>query len=817
MKRGKWFRRTLAMLMAAVLVLSAGSALAAEEKVDGSKEATELDGRETTVTLKLPSAESHHKYDIVFVMDSSTSTVNSNIDFSVYAKDLFDALVEKDAELKVGVIKCRGLAFDTIDLCSDDKSGLVEYSADTETVIKDAINFKEADLKELSSGTNMHGGLVMADKWLTADAEVSDDHKYVIMLTDGKTYMWNNADDVPMTYYGQYMGKKNTVYSTPTVGQQTTAYSKSAYQFIDNVNFFERTAADMAALSLDELFEKTGNLYTEDYSKLYESTHADLIGVSKYEYRSGYAYKEGSTAAGTVTTHELTTTKFARAYLLHTKWYEFTPGESFADLNWLQANPYTVQDNGDGTYSYTTTVNPDFYQLHPDSLQKGLYMLGHLWTDMGAKYNTAVINYNDWGSGSGLEIAKSFNNWIIQNNISDYAAQIYFTPLPKDTPAEVVAQTRAEDNAKTAASLVPMFDTIKEDILYMVESGVVTDIIGEKFDIKEPLSKETFRMTLGGEDVECEYTNGQWNFGAADKEGKYPYVVTLSEDKRTITWTLNVPVENLKQVTLSYDLVLKEEVTESGIYDTNESAVLDYVPTEGDPGQYEFEKPNVTYIATTDITVTKVWEDEDDKDGLRPEQIVVNLLADDEAVDEANASDAGKWTVTFSGVPKDKLVNGEFVPIVYSVEEEPVEGYEAEIEEADGVFTITNTHVPETEPVTEPEEIPDETVPLAPPTEEETETETESEEDTTAAPTTTAEEIEENDVPLTPPTITPVTPTQPTRVPMDHGYEEIIDDEVPQALPVTGQVNWPILVLVIAGVVMLGAATIIRRHQKTEG
>ena len=207
--------------------------------------------------------------------------------------------------------------------------------------------------------------------------------------------------------------------------------------------------------------------------------------------------------------------------------------------------------------------------------------------------------------------------------------------------------------------------------------------------------------------------------------------------------------------------------------------------------------------------MNKVWEDEDDKDEIRPDQIVVNLVADDESVDEANVSADGEWTVTFSGVPKDKLVNGEFVPIVYSVEEEPVEGYEAEIEEADGVFTITNTHVPETEPVTEPEEIPDETVPLATPTE--------TEEDTTAAPTTTAEEIEENDVPLTPPTITPVTPTQPTRIPMDHGYEEIIDDEVPQALPVTGQVHWPILVLAIAGVVMLGAATIIRRRQKTEG
>ena len=281
MKRSNWFRRALAMLMAAMLVLSAGSALAAEEKVDGSKEATELDGRETTVTLKLPSAESHYKYDIVFVMDSSTSTVNSNIDFSTYANNLFTALAEKDAELRIGVIKCRGLAFDTTSLASGGaQSGLVEYSADTAAAITAGLNYTEADLKALSSGTNMHGALKMANDWLTADTEVEDDHKYVIMLTDGKTYMWNNEDDVPMTYYGQYMAKK-VVYPTPAVGQQTIAYSKSAYKFQDNVNFFAATAEELNTLSMDEYFAKTGNFYTDDFAKLYASTHEDLTGVSK--------------------------------------------------------------------------------------------------------------------------------------------------------------------------------------------------------------------------------------------------------------------------------------------------------------------------------------------------------------------------------------------------------------------------------------------------------------------------------------------------------------------------------------------------------
>ena len=147
MRRKTLFRRWFALVIALVMVTMGVPAMAAETTVDGSKTATELTDRQTTVTLSLPSAESHYKYDIVFVMDSSTSTVNSEIDFSVYANDLFSTLIEKNAEIRVGVIKCRGLAFDTIELVSNKaKSGMVEYSDDTAAIISDAVNYKEADL-----------------------------------------------------------------------------------------------------------------------------------------------------------------------------------------------------------------------------------------------------------------------------------------------------------------------------------------------------------------------------------------------------------------------------------------------------------------------------------------------------------------------------------------------------------------------------------------------------------------------------------------------------------------------------------------------
>ena len=125
---------------------------------------------------------------------------------------------------------------------------------------------------------------------------------------------------------------------------------------------------------------------------------------------------------------------------------------------------------------------------------------------------------------------------------------------------------------------------------------------------------------------------------------------------------------------------------------------------------------------------------------------------------------------------------------------------------------------PETEPETDPETEPETTPETTPETQPETEPET--------VPTVEEEEIPEESVPQAEPTPEPeeipdetvpqAAPSRQARPTMDRGYEEIIDDQVPQALPVTGQLHWPILMLTIAGMMMLGAAAIIRRRQEVE-
>ncbi|WP_449159814.1 Cna B-type domain-containing protein [Streptococcus sp.] len=89
-----------------------------------------------------------------------------------------------------------------------------------------------------------------------------------------------------------------------------------------------------------------------------------------------------------------------------------------------------------------------------------------------------------------------------------------------------------------------------------------------------------------------------------------------------------------------------------------------------------------------DIPVTKIWNDQDNQDGLRPASIVVNLLANGEKVAQKELTNATDWKESFTGLPKFK--DGK--EIVYTLQEEKVAEYTTTIDQA--AYTITNIHAP---------------------------------------------------------------------------------------------------------------------------
>ena len=97
---------------------------------------------------------------------------------------------------------------------------------------------------------------------------------------------------------------------------------------------------------------------------------------------------------------------------------------------------------------------------------------------------------------------------------------------------------------------------------------------------------------------------------------------------------------------------------------------------------------NITNTHTPDtvkVSGTKKWVDEDNQDGMRPNSIVVRLLADGKEIDHKTVTATDGWKYEFTGLAKFK--DGK--EITYTVKEDDVEGYESKVDDKNN---ITNTH-----------------------------------------------------------------------------------------------------------------------------
>ena len=127
---------------------------------------------------------------------------------------------------------------------------------------------------------------------------------------------------------------------------------------------------------------------------------------------------------------------------------------------------------------------------------------------------------------------------------------------------------------------------------------------------------------------------------------------------------------------------------------------------------YEDGKYTITNKHTPELTsiyVKKLWDDANNQDGIRPEKIIIHLLADGDpqqtvelyakknaGTDEEDTFEDNDWEYTFDNLPKYTLDRGRSRAIEYSVTEEAVYGYETVIIELKGRgYQITNRHTTE--------------------------------------------------------------------------------------------------------------------------
>lgn len=209
-------KRILACLLALVMLIGAMPvmALAAEPEAENwevskSKTATALDADGSTrVTLSLPSAEETLASDVVFVLDTSSCVGEVMGQVSGLVAQLETAQEKNNADIKVGAVIFNGSSYTMFGGKLVDVATAIESLNDLSTKATSeetvwAYFGLDKDPNYVNKGSNLHAGLRAAQKLLDSDDAVSAGRKYLVSITDGMTYYWNDEQD---NVYGIYSG-----------------------------------------------------------------------------------------------------------------------------------------------------------------------------------------------------------------------------------------------------------------------------------------------------------------------------------------------------------------------------------------------------------------------------------------------------------------------------------------------------------------------------------------------------------------------------------------------------------------------------------
>lgn len=241
--------------------------------VSKSKTATNLDENfESDVTLSLPSAEAQLASDVVFVLDKSKSASLEDQALEML-KNLQAQIQETGAKVNVGVVIFNKEAHTNgfFDLAT-------EYDK-IETAIKDT----------QSGGTNTHAGLLAGIDMLESDTSVSDDRKYLIFVSDGITYMYNEEP----TAIGLENADKTNIFAGPD--NWATKYGSNAAPgsweaYLGKVQALIARDGEWFDYPYGTPFSKDG----ENHYVAYDDRTNYAMAIDKALYRTYEAYSQAA-------------------------------------------------------------------------------------------------------------------------------------------------------------------------------------------------------------------------------------------------------------------------------------------------------------------------------------------------------------------------------------------------------------------------------------------------------------------------------------------------------------------------------------------
>ncbi|MCF0114520.1 MAG: Cna B-type domain-containing protein, partial [Erysipelotrichaceae bacterium] len=156
--------------------------------------------------------------------------------------------------------------------------------------------------------------------------------------------------------------------------------------------------------------------------------------------------------------------------------------------------------------------------------------------------------------------------------------------------------------------------------------------------------------------------------------------VTLNEDNGWTATVKNLPVyaEGAKITYTWYEDVLPEGYV---LTNTEEKGTITTLTNSYTPGE-------------TAATIVKIWDDKDNQDGKRPEELKVDLLSNGKVIETVTLNADNNWSVTVTGLPEKAA--GRVIKYTWAEDEDGLpEGYVLSDTSVNGtVTTITNSYVP---------------------------------------------------------------------------------------------------------------------------
>ena len=212
--------------------------------------------------------------------------------------------------------------------------------------------------------------------------------------------------------------------------------------------------------------------------------------------------------------------------------------------------------------------------------------------------------------------------------------------------------------------------------------GAADEYIRNRYKLDDTFHFSFTKITLM--DVEGKKT---WD-DANDQDGKRPDAITINLYKKVgvaepvLVESLEVTPDADDNWAWTFTDLPKYEGGVEIVYSVSEDEVEGYTATiEG------YDVTNTHTPETVEVSGLKTWSDNDDKKGIRPESIMIRLLADGVEVDTKTVTSAEGWAWSFTDLAKYR--DGG-VEIVYSITEDTVLGYSSSVTGYD----VTNTYSP---------------------------------------------------------------------------------------------------------------------------